>query len=256
MIQNKDGTTLLELIFGILISTIIIFGVYRAWRYFDVSTNREKYKAELQQDIISVANIIERDIRMAGCGLPGNGVAVDLNPTANDKIELYTNESGASTVLTQIAQPVHTEIKVKDASIFTVGGAVLITSSDTTIYRTIQHTGLCSTCDDTIVVTEQLNTTQPFLAGLSSAYPARKIKYEISTAGTGVSLIRTRNGASMRLGSKLDSIEVKPKDDNNNILTGSGKNASVITIVMGGYVGSGSSQVFLAESTDVNIRNK
>jgi len=252
--RNQNGTTLLELIFGMLIASIIIYCVFKAWNYFDMQTRREKYKAELQRDMITVTNIIERDIRMAGCGLPGNGVYVNIAASANDEIELYTNEDGRSTGLAQDAQPVHTTIYVNDASIFTAGSAVCLAGTDT-IYRTIQHVGINPTGDDTLVLTERINTAMPLWAASSAAYPARKTKYEICAAGTGFSLKRSRNGNGMNLGGKLDSMEVKPKDKVGNILAGNGKGASVITVVMGGYVGSGGNRVFLAESTEVNIRN-
>lgn len=251
--RNRNGTSLLELVFGILITSILVIGVFRAWRYFDSTTTREKYKAELQRDVITVTNIIERDIRMAGYGLPGNGIYVNLDASDNDKITFYTNENNSSTGLAQDAQPAHTKIYVNDASFFSVGGTVCLAGTDT-IYRTIQHVGINASGDDTLILTASINTAQPLWAASSNAYPAMSISYEISGSAP-FSLRRSRNGADLNIGGKLDSIEVKPKDISGNVLAGNGTNASVITIVMGGYVGKDGNRVFLAESTEVNIRN-
>ena len=251
-IADKRGTTLLELIIGMIITSIIVWSVYKVWHGFDLRTTREKYKTELQRDIIAVTNLIERDIRRAGFGLPGNGIYVNLDDDANDEITFYNNDNATSTILAQHAQPVHTTIYVNDASIFTAGAAVCLAGTDT-IYRTIQHAGVSATSDDTLMLIARINTAQPLWAGSTTAYPAMSIGYEISNDP--VALTRTRDGAGMSFGKKLDSIKVEPKDDNGNILAGTGKEASVISIITGGYVGKGGNRVFLAESTEVNIRN-
>ncbi|MBN1306809.1 MAG: hypothetical protein JXA18_02755, partial [Chitinispirillaceae bacterium] len=106
-IGNPFGATLLELMMALFIGWLVIAGTYRAYRYFTVSSTREKQKAELQRDIITVSNIIERDIRMAGCGLPGNGVSTHLVDEENGHLSCYTNEQRVETALTDIAQPAH-----------------------------------------------------------------------------------------------------------------------------------------------------
>jgi Tfp pilus assembly protein PilE len=252
--RSIRGTTLVELIVGMLITSCIVYAVYKAWHYFDVQTNREKYKAELQRDMITVANFIERDIRMAGYGLPGNGIHFIPGTASSDQLALYNNEAGTSTALAQDAQPVDSIVYVNDGSIFTAGASVCLSGTTDTIYRNIAIIGIDPSGDDSLILTERLNTVDPLWAS-SVAYPALRVRYELCVADTVFTFKRFNNGMGVAIGGKLDSLEVKPKDDDGNIIGGSGKGASVITIVMGGYVGRGNNRVFMAESTEVNIRN-
>ena len=254
--SGRSGASLLEVVIALALSTIVISVSYKLYRYIEISTGREKQKAELQRDIITVSNIIETDIRMAGVGLPGNGVAAFLSDTVSDRLTLFTNENRTSTTLASNVTTGSTKLLVNDSAGFKTGGWVCLEGIgvDTT-YWYISHFGYNHSGVDT------LSIAPPILSAYSVSgtlvYPAVRIGYLIGNGtGTTPKLLRLRNNLSIDLGAKLDSIDVLPKDKLGNLLTmGSIKNASVLTVVVGGFIGFNNSRVFMADSTEVNIRN-
>jgi|GEM_PF-1825110 len=253
---NEAGTTLLELVMGLVITSILVTGIYQVYRNVTTSASREKEKAELQRDIISVSNIIERDVRMAGCALPGNGLSAHCYNNASDSFSLYLSETGLHTSLTTPAQPAHANLLIDDATGFSENGGVCIAAPGVdTIYRQISHVGLYAASPDTLFLNEALNTALPFDVASTRVYPADRIDYRFSVTAGVKKFERRRNGQGPGIGPKLDSLDIVLKNSAGNPVGGSIENASVITVVIGGYVGSGSNRVFIADSTEVNFRN-
>lgn len=253
---HEAGTTLIELVVGLVITSILVTGIYQVFRNVTASASRERQKAELQRDIISVSNIIERDVRMAGCALPGNGLIAHCSDTASDRFSLYLSESGLRTSLFAQAEPSHTTLLIDDATGFTENGGVCLAAFGIdTIYKEINHLGIDAAGPDTLILNESLNTAQPFGVASTRVYPADRIDYRFSVTAGVKKFERRKNGQNLNIGPKLDSLNIMLKNSAGNPVGGSIKNASVITVVIGGYVGSGAKRVFIADSTEVNFRN-
>lgn len=254
-IHNRRGTSLLELLIALSMSTIVIAGVYQVYNFVTVSTLREKQKAELQRDIITVSSQIERDIRSAGSYLPGNGVTAILENEGNDRLSMYINETRRETVLSAIAQPVSWYIRVPDTVGygFTVGGSVCIAATGIdTIYRRITRIGMCSSGPDTLHLSMWL-ISGPFPAG-SRVFPAIRIRYQITPTPT-PKLSRVRNLDTINIGGLLDSLNVIPKNVAGNPVGNNIDQAALVTVLVGGHVGKDGNRVFIGDSTEVNIRN-
>ena len=52
-----------------MVGSIVVSSAFQTHRYLMRSISRENEKAQLQRDIASVANFLEKDIRMSGLGL-------------------------------------------------------------------------------------------------------------------------------------------------------------------------------------------
>jgi len=251
MLRSRRGTTLLELMLGLFISSIVIIGLYRVAKSVLLTANRERQKAEMQQSITSVSNIIERDIRMAGCGLPGNGLRAVLNDSLNDYLMIFSNEMRIQTTLTSDINGASYEMFVVDASGFSEDEWVCIEGPDT-IYREIYHVTDNASGADRISIAGVVGVPHVFPAG-SRVYAANRILYAVVQSPTPV-LKRQKNDMSIDLGAKLQKIAVIPKKATGSIVAYAG-DADVLTVVLGGYVGRGGNKVFYADSTEVNIRN-
>jgi hypothetical protein len=247
---NSRGTSLVELATALFITSVIVLGVYKLYRFVDVSTTREKQKAELQRDIITVNNIIEHDIRMAGWGLPGNGVNNNVVDTANDDLSCFSNEQQRETRLYQQANPADMQVVVDDANDFYTDAYICL---DTTCYRRITRIGMNSgSGPDTISLSRSVyNATYP--AG-KTVYPATRFAYRVGNNPT-PRLQRVRNNVTVDIGGKLDSILVTLKDSAGNPVGASVEDAALVSVVIGGHIGKDGNRVFLAESTEINIRN-
>jgi prepilin-type N-terminal cleavage/methylation domain-containing protein len=88
-VLNRNGLTLIEISVSLFISSVLLTTAYKANQYFTKSTLHETEKSSLQREIITVNDIMAKDIRMAGINLPGNGIRATINNTSNDLIELY-----------------------------------------------------------------------------------------------------------------------------------------------------------------------
>ncbi|MBN1760766.1 MAG: hypothetical protein JW863_20725 [Chitinispirillaceae bacterium] len=251
--SDLSGTTLLELIIGLLITSILVAGAFQAYRYTMDSANREKKKAELQGDIITFSNIIEKDIRMAGCGMPGNGLYADYSVP---ELMIFTNENGDETTLSRVVQPIHAEAIVEDGSAFVVRGGICIAADGVdTIYRKVTGIGMYDLGPDTVYFSPAANTSTLMPAG-SKVYPAMCFRYTVSGTLPDRKILRSRNSQTVPIGGIIDSIRVTLKDEDGSPTGGATKNAAMMTVVMGGFIGKGGNRVFLADSTEVNLRNR
>ena len=251
---NSAGTSLVELTIAIFVGSIMITGAYQAHRFFTASSTRERQKAELQCNIISVSNIIERDIRMAGCGLPGNGVSTYLVDEESCHLTCFTNEMHLQSSLTDVAQPADMHIVVDTAEGFLVGGYACLGGPPDTCYRRIIHIGTA----DPPSGPDTLHLSRTVYHGPydidTPVYPAITLTYTVTNNPT-PSIQRMKNGAPFALGGKLDSIRIELKDDAGNPVGASVENAAVVTVMLGGHIGDGGNRVFLTDTTEVNIRN-
>ncbi len=249
--KNTAGTTILELIIALFIGSLVIAGVYRFYRSFNETTSREKLKAELQQDITMVSNFIERDIRMAGCGLPGKGVDAVLTDVQSDELSLFINENRRETTLTSAVQPAHTTIYISDVNGFAADQWVCLAGPDT-IYRRIISIVDNGSSPYTLEMDEAA-VSGPFETATTRVFPATRVRYQVS--GSPLQLQRIKNGASVPIGGKVDSINIVPKSGAKVPVVCSIDNASLIMVVIGRHIGQGGNRFFMADSTEINMRN-
>ncbi len=83
---SKKGFSLVELLVALVIFMIVIAASFSTYITFVNSTNRESALATMNSDVMIALNLMERDIRMAGFGLPEETrVASDNNCNVGDE---------------------------------------------------------------------------------------------------------------------------------------------------------------------------
>lgn len=251
LLFTVNGTSMMELVIALFISSIVITGVFRIARSVFVSADREKQKAEMLRDIMTVSNVIERDIRMAGCGLPGNGMRATINPGQNDYLMMFANEQRLQSTLTGSATWSTDELYVTDATGFREDDWVCLEGTDT-IYREIQSITLYSSNPDIIKLSTPVGVAVNFPVG-TKIYAASRIVYEV-VSNPEPMLRRKKNDMTIELGAKLQKISVIPKKASGNVVL-LARDADVLTVVLGGYIGKDGNRFLLADSTEVNVRN-
>lgn len=233
------------------LSTVIISAAYKAHISFSKAASRENDKAVLQRDIMSACDMIEKDIRMAGLGLPGNGVDLPLSDTISDELTIFVNKGQLRTNLYSNALYTDTKILVNRPGTASWGRWVCL-ESVSIVFKEIARVGLSlSGNPDTIYLATPLNAW-PYPQN-SFVYSADRISYFLKTKAEKV-LCRRFNGRDSEISTVIDSFSIVPKD-NKGVSLSSGAEAKVLGVVIGGYIGQGNNLVFLAESTEVNIRN-
>src|SRR5512134_534670 len=78
---NRNGITLIELLVALVISGMVIAGIYRVFILQTRAYTVQDQVVEIQQNVRSTMEILLRDLRMAGCDddNPGSVVQI-LNP--------------------------------------------------------------------------------------------------------------------------------------------------------------------------------
>ncbi len=253
---SSAGTTLLELSIAMLVGSLVISAAYKSHEYLTRSTEREKVKALIQRDIISVNEQMSRDIRMSGLGLPGNGVRVDLSDTSSDELQIFANETKGSAKLS-------VNLGFNDTKIFvdTLAGAndkgwVCIAGQEIdTIYCQMIGTGYNPMGPDTVYLNGIVGagTFQPSTTQL---YYCTRTLFKINKSESSRSFVVKKNETAVELGGYIDTFNIILKSISGTVLASDFKNAAVLTILTGGYVGNGSNLNLISETTDINIRNR
>lgn len=254
---GQMGTTLIELSIAMLIMSLVISGAYQAYRYISRSTERENAKALIQKDIITVSQKMCRDIRMAGLGLPGNGVQFTLSDDSSDRIEIFQNSSKAKSKLSEDISYSNTKIMVEDCSIANDAGWVCIAGANLdTIYRRIQGFGNCTSgLPDTVYLADSVKLGV-FTTASTEIYYCNRMAFYIKRDGATKQLIAQRNTMAYPIGQKIDTLEIKPLNSAGAALTSGFEKTQTVAFTVGGYVGKGANRNLVSEGTQVNIRNR
>lgn len=96
MKQNK-GVTLIELLIALVISAILVAGLYRTFVHQQKSYATQEQVADMQQNVRVAINKMIREIRMAGFG----GKNENINGS-NDIITVFGNVNGFANVITAV----------------------------------------------------------------------------------------------------------------------------------------------------------
>lgn len=253
---NSKGTSLLELTVAMLIGSLVISAAYKSHDYLSKSAARESKKAEIQRDIVTIIEKFEHDIRMAGIGLPGNGIEAELSDTASDKLFIYMNSGKTGASLTTAATYCNTKLIVTNAEGATVNGYVCLAANGVdTIYRAITGIGINPSGVDTIYLNSQI-ASGPYPIASSTVNYCTRIAFKIEKIENKKRLVTVRNQVSVPLGTNIDTLALIPKRYSGTVVGTDLTSAGVMSVFTGGYVGTGSNRRLISESTEVNIRNR
>ncbi|NLD94860.1 MAG: prepilin-type N-terminal cleavage/methylation domain-containing protein [Fibrobacter sp.] len=255
-IKDVSGATLIELMVAMFIGSLVVMGAYQAYNYVTKSTARENEKALIQKDIVTITERLGKDIRMAGNGLPGNGIRVALYTDKSDTLELFYNLelTGANPV----ADILYDDVKLFAANCLgaKAGGYICITGqSIDTIYKQISRVGNNASGEDTIYLSSKVGAGT-FPKGVTKLHYCDRIAYEIQTADGEGTLVLSKNAIGVPLGSKIDTMNITPKNKAGTALTSGFENTSLIEVLVGGYIGKGANRNMLSETIQVGIRNQ
>lgn len=248
-VLNCNGLTLIEITVSLFISSVILTTAYKANQYFTKSTLHETEKSTLQREIITVNDIMSKDIRIAGLNLPGNGIRATINNNSNDLIELYSNDSGYQTTLSATPGFYDDRMRVADGKGMGTDRWVCISDADT-VFRQIKRVGMNATGPDTIFMYDQLRLT---LSASTKVFPASRVKYSINSTN---GLTRSLNGTVVPLGSNIDTMEFIPKSQTGTVVGNMGRSAAVLSVFIGGRLKSGNSYSVISDSIEINLRNR
>ncbi len=95
--KNTKGVTLVELIIALVISAILVAGIYRVFLHQQKTHATQEQVADMQQNVRVAINRMIREIRMAGFG----GKNENLNGN-NDIINVFGNVNGFANIINAV----------------------------------------------------------------------------------------------------------------------------------------------------------
>ncbi|KMP11571.1 hypothetical protein UR09_02940 [Candidatus Nitromaritima sp. SCGC AAA799-A02] len=126
---DSSGFTLIELMISLIIGSLILYGLYKTYIFQDMVLNREGGKIDATQNGRNTVDVLTRDLRMIGTGVPET---VDDVLTAADyqSITYLANSWNISTRLSSRAVSGDTTLTVEDSSGFIKDQVIYICADD------------------------------------------------------------------------------------------------------------------------------
>jgi prepilin-type N-terminal cleavage/methylation domain-containing protein len=133
--KRQKGLSLIEMLIAMVIAIVVIAGVYRTFAVQQKSFVVHEQVAEAQQNVRAVMDLIARDIRMAGFGMPGWAVAgvtnrIRIDQTSPADFTVVGVFGSPIAVLDQNVNIGDTQISLDQEVQLTQGDNLLIFESD------------------------------------------------------------------------------------------------------------------------------
>lgn len=215
--RNQSGLTLVELIMTLAIGIILVAGIYQIYVPFVQNNVYVKKDSIIQEHMARANHFLEKDIRMAGYNLPGNGISPDLTVEDDHMIRIFISENNTRTTLLENESAGSYELLVDDDQGVEVGQWICLNNGGTTKYYPISYVGLSTGGEDSIALAELLAEGWNFSE--TEVYFARCYTYSLQDTENGTSLIRSTHDASYTISSEIETMTIVPKDASGNPLT-------------------------------------
>jgi prepilin-type N-terminal cleavage/methylation domain-containing protein len=241
-LHGNHGISLIELLIGMVVAAIVISGAYRGYRYFVIHNARQAGISELQTTLTAVSQVIESDIRMAGYGIPGNGLELIDEETGNDQVTLYINYDESATVLTCDAIDGDTVLLVAGLSGARPDGWVMLKDPGKELHCRI---GAILSDENKIKLASALSGGA-FPYETTEVFYESRIKYSVENDG----LVRTVNATPRLLARGIQNMEISVKNANGQVCT-AGEQVRMLAMTLGSSV----RQAAVARTMEVTLRN-
>jgi prepilin-type N-terminal cleavage/methylation domain-containing protein len=137
---SQKGFSLIELMVGMVVSSIVLAGAYNLWKTHSTEGFRLEQKIDLRNGMTLSSKRIQRAITLAGIGLQGSANLAKEDAVGSDTLILYTNPSEASSPLaSSITHDGGAFMQVSNPSAFASAGYVVVRTGDAAEIRKIMY---------------------------------------------------------------------------------------------------------------------
>jgi prepilin-type N-terminal cleavage/methylation domain-containing protein len=249
------GFTLVETMVAAAISSILLMVLMYGYNAYIRMTAMQESQAKLQQQLMQVRNIIEKDIRMSGFNLPGNGLFPMNYGSGDFKLVFLRNENNNTTGLENSAVPGDSLLYVTNVNSATSQQWVCLQQGSAIAYYQIAkisiHSGL--TCDTVKLKDSTISVTWD--KSVTKVYFAKAVYYNRTVINALYTLVRYASDGVQAIGPSIDSISFLPKDDSGDLPGNVFPQAKILGITLGGSFKTSNAQSRLFKTFDALIRN-
>jgi prepilin-type N-terminal cleavage/methylation domain-containing protein len=167
---SQKGFTLIELMVGMVVSSLVLAGAYSLWKTHSTEGFRLERKIDLRNGMTLSSKRIQRAITLAGIGLQGSANLAKEDAVGSDTLILYTNPSEASSTLAaSITHGAGAFMQVGNPSAFASAGYVVVRTGNAAEIRKIMFVSGSS-----LYLNSSFSSDHP-IAG-SVAFPAMRAR--------------------------------------------------------------------------------
>ncbi len=245
--------TLVEAMVALFICSLLLLLLMTVYGSFVKMSRFQSSSADMENQFMLSGRVMEKDVRLAGYGIPGNGLYLQNVGSPNFSLIVLSNEDDARAPLEHDAPIGASRVTVTSAAGITANQwACLVQGAAGAFYkigRIALHSG-----SDTVVFADSL-LHDAWQKDLAQVYFAKGVHYSIQPINGKRSLVRTSLLNASPIGESVDTFFVVPKDKSGADLGGNYAHAQVLGITLGGHVGAAGKFVSVTKSFDVDLRN-
>jgi prepilin-type N-terminal cleavage/methylation domain-containing protein len=213
-LKKKNGLTLIELLIALVLSSILIAGLYRVFISQQKTSTVQDQVADMQQNVRASIDQMTREIRMAGYGgdiltIFGNinGFTNIITAASNSITIILADEVG---VLKQNAAKGGHQLNVTNASVFNTNKKKYLCLNGLNNYLIQSITG------DTITLATSLTEGHPIN---ETVFLVKAISYDLGLSGGKTVLRRDENtgGGAQPLAENIEGLQFTYLDINGNV---------------------------------------
>ncbi|MFP4242209.1 MAG: prepilin-type N-terminal cleavage/methylation domain-containing protein [Chitinispirillaceae bacterium] len=245
-VLNNKGMTLVELLVAAVLLSLVLIGVYRIQRDVSKKADRESNKAVLHKDITTAAQLMEKDIRSAGYGIPGNGIGI-TEQSGNDQLAILVNPDKKKVTVASDVNATDTRIVLESSS--GVNGGDWVDLYSGTDHQVVKVLELRKGLADTLVLDGSAGLD---VAAGSYIGRAEQMRYFIGDDG---GLYKNKKGKNVLLSENINTLDCAAFDKDGTELGGSLSYAVSVRFTLSGSVGEGKAAYQSQENTQVYMRN-
>ncbi len=204
---SSRGFTMVEILIGMLISSVILTGIYRMWLSSSEESLKLRKKIEMRNQIALSTKQLQKAITLAGYGMQGVSNLEKKDGVGTDTLIIYSNQSNHETSLQTKYSLGHDHLNVLDPSIFSGATHVAVRDANGGEFRKIHWKN-----SNNIGLSEPL--TKDYEVASSVVMPVFHEKYY--TDQENQKMMRISGGSARILGHSLTNFQVAFKDKDGN----------------------------------------
>jgi prepilin-type N-terminal cleavage/methylation domain-containing protein len=205
-IKGQRGFTVIELIMGVVLSSLVLTGIYRLWKNSATESTKIQTKIDLRNQMALSTKRLNQSITVAGIGLNKVVGLEKSDAIGTDTLIIYTNQSEAKTQLYMSYHDGDPYLRVIDGGIFEGAQFVALTCGSAGQVR-----GIREHYSDKILLTSSFS--QNFDVACTQVMPAsREMFYSDQNHKK---LVRIVNSSSPYIvGNSIHNFQVSFRDRN------------------------------------------
>lgn len=255
--KNQNGMTVMELLIAVMLTAILAIGTMGMFDSFTRGNVALKKGVELQEGFSRANQILERDIRMAGYNLPGNGLRLSIASENSKMIQIFQNRKSKKTALAAFALTNDSTLLINDDfnDLSHSWICLHVKDSNVTHYYPVAFIGHNTIGVDTVKLALAHLTRSWDTANTEVFFP-ECITFGIENTSHGRTFVRRFKNKTYFISSDFDTVKVVPKDLNGNLLAANYENTRTITIYLKKKMKTVTGQDQLVSNrVEINIRN-